>query len=169
MKENGPIHASDVRFLPIISAYARRLGLVEEVDRLCGPKRGVSDGQIVLALVLDALSGRSPLFRLPQAFVKLDMELLLGEAISPDKLNDDAVGRTLDRIFEVGTSKLLGSVALSVAVSMHSAPQLNQRKAFSETLVPQTIPASAASSRTVAGMWFHSVLPSVSRRWQKAR
>ncbi|MGB6065876.1 MAG: hypothetical protein WBG50_13815 [Desulfomonilaceae bacterium] len=52
MKENGPIHASDVRFLPIISAYARRLGLVEEVDRLCGPKRGVSDGQIVLARYL---------------------------------------------------------------------------------------------------------------------
>jgi hypothetical protein len=72
MKEGEPIHACDVRYLPIISAYARTLGVVEEVDRLCGSKRGVSDGQIVLALILDALSGRSPLFRLPQAFAKLD-------------------------------------------------------------------------------------------------
>ncbi len=107
MKEGEPIHACDVRFLPIVSAYARTLGVVEEVDRLCGSKRGVSDGRIVLALVLDALSGRSPLFRLPEVFAKLDTELLLGEGISPEKLNDDAVGRALDRIFEVGTGKVL--------------------------------------------------------------
>lgn len=66
----------------------------------------------MLALVLDALSGRSPLFRLPQAFAKLDTELLLGGSISPEKLNDDAVGRALDRIFEVGTGKVLSAVAL---------------------------------------------------------
>jgi transposase len=112
MKEGEPIRACDVRFLPIVSAYARTLGVVEEVDRLCGSKRGLSDGQIVMALVLDALSGRSPLFRLPQAFAKLDTELLLGEVISPEKLNDDAVGRALDRIFEVGTGKVLSAVAL---------------------------------------------------------
>ncbi|MGB6064310.1 MAG: IS1634 family transposase [Desulfomonilaceae bacterium] len=112
MKQGERLRACDVKFLPIISAYARTLGLVEEVDRLCGPKRGVSDGQIVLALVLDALSGRSPLFRLPRAFAKLDTELLLGEAISPAKLNDDAVGRALDRIFDVGTGKVLSAVAL---------------------------------------------------------
>jgi transposase len=112
MKEGDPIRACDVKFLPIVSAYARTLGVVEEVDRLCGPKRGVSDGQIVLALVLDALTGRSPLFRLPQVFAKLDTGLLLGEGLSPEKLNDDAVGRALDRIFEVGTSKVLSALAL---------------------------------------------------------
>lgn len=112
MQEGEPIRACDVRFLPIVSAYARTLGVEEEVDRLCGSKRGISDGHIVLALILDALSGRSPLFRLPEAFAKLDMELLLGEAISPEKLNDDAVGRALDRIFEVGTGKVLSAVAL---------------------------------------------------------
>jgi transposase len=112
MKEGESIQACDVRYLPIISAYARTLGVVEEVDRLCGSKRGVSDGQIVLALIVDALSGRSPLFRLPQAFAKLDTELVLGAAIPAEKLNDDAVGRALDRIFEVGTGKVLSAVAL---------------------------------------------------------
>ena len=56
---------------------------VEEVDRLCHKERGISPGRIVLALMLDALSGRSPLFRLPQAFAKMDTELLLGEANFP--------------------------------------------------------------------------------------
>gem|GEM_PF-4967027 len=67
IKEGEQLHVCDVRFLPIVCAYACALGLVEEIDRLCGPKRGISGGQIVLALVLDALSGRSlpdrPTFR----------------------------------------------------------------------------------------------------------
>ena len=112
MRDGESIRASDVRYLPIVSAFARTIGVVEEVDRLCGHKSGISHGRIVLALMVDALSGRTPLFRLPQAFAKLDTELLLGEAISPEKLNDDAVGRALDRIFDVGTNKVLSAVAL---------------------------------------------------------
>jgi Domain of unknown function (DUF4277) len=91
MGEGQSLRACDLKFLPIVPAYARTLELVEEVDRLIGSKRGISDGQVVLTLVLDALSGRSPLFRLPQAFAKLDTELLLEKAISPERLNDDAV------------------------------------------------------------------------------
>ena len=74
MRDGESIRASDVRYLPIVSAYARTLGVVEEIDRLCGPKPAVSHGRVVLALILDALSGRTPLFRLPQAFAKLDTE-----------------------------------------------------------------------------------------------
>lgn len=35
----------------------------------------------------DARPGRSPLFLLPQEFAKLDTGLLLGDAISPEKLH----------------------------------------------------------------------------------
>jgi transposase len=114
MRDRESMRACDVRYLPIVSAYARTMGVVEEVDRLCHKDRGISSGRIVLALMLDALSGRSPLFRLPQAFAKMDTELLLGEAISPDKLNDDTVGRVLDLLYEVGTSKVLSAVAVRV-------------------------------------------------------
>ena len=83
------------------------MGVVEEVDRLYGEERAISAAHIVLAVMSDGLSGRSPLFRLPQAFPKMDTELVLGEATPPDKLNDDAVGRVLDRLHEVGTSRVL--------------------------------------------------------------
>lgn len=112
VKREGSFRACDVRFLPIVSAYVRKIGVVEEVDRLCGHTNGLSAGRVVLALILDTLSGRTPLFRLPQAFAKLDTELLLGEAITADKLNDDAVGRVLDRLYEVGTGKVLSGVAV---------------------------------------------------------
>lgn len=112
MKPGGVIRASDVKYLPVVAAYARTLGIVEEVDRLCGPKGGVSHGTVVLALILDVLSGRTPLFRLPQSFASLDTELLLGERIGPEKLNDDVAGRTLDRLYEVRTGKILSGVGV---------------------------------------------------------
>jgi transposase len=104
--------ASDVKFLPIVAAYARELGIVEEVDRVCGRKNGVSCGQVVLALILDTLSGRSPLFRLQESFESQDLELLLGPGIGLGSLNDDAVGRVLDRVHQVRTGKVLSAVSL---------------------------------------------------------
>ena len=102
----------NVSFLPIVSAFVKKIGLVEEIDRLCGSQSDVSSGHMVLALILDTLSGRSPLYRLERNFTDIDLELLLGENITPDKLNDDAVGRCLDRIYDTGTGQILTAIAL---------------------------------------------------------
>ncbi len=51
----------------------------------------VSPGRVVLALILDALSGRSALFRLEQFFKDKDVGHLLGENIPRSKLNDDTL------------------------------------------------------------------------------
>ncbi len=102
----------NVSFLPIVSAFVKKIGVVEEVDRLCESQSDVNPGHMVLALILDTLSGRSPLYRLEQSFADMDLELLLGENITAAKLNDDAVGRCLDRIFDTGTGQILTAVAL---------------------------------------------------------
>jgi len=107
------IRASDVSFLPIVAAYVKRLGIVDEVNRLCPTNSEVKSGQVVLALILDTISGRSPLYRLEQSFVHQDMELLFGQDIPPCKLNDDLVGRTMDTLFEVGTGLILTAVSIS--------------------------------------------------------
>jgi hypothetical protein len=84
------IDASVVSFLPIVSTYARELGVAEETKRLCRRSKGVNAGQVCLALILDTLTGSSPLFRLEDSFAHLDIELLLGQGISISQLNDDA-------------------------------------------------------------------------------
>jgi Domain of unknown function (DUF4277) len=56
------ITAAQVNHLPIIAHYARRLGLVELVNRRVPVEMEVEPGLIVLGLVLDTLSGRSPLY-----------------------------------------------------------------------------------------------------------
>ncbi len=108
---------SNTGFLPIVSAYAARIGLVEQIDGLLHCQMEVSPGRVVLALILDALSGRSPLFRLEQFFVDKDVEHLLGEAIPPSRFNDDTLGRVLDRLADVGTNTALGAVMIGVMKS----------------------------------------------------
>jgi hypothetical protein len=96
--ENGEIRVSQAGFLPVASAYAARIGLVEEIDRLLDNEMEVSPSRVVLAMILDALTGRSPLFRLQEFFVDKDVELLLGDDIPVKTLNDDTAGRIFDRI-----------------------------------------------------------------------
>jgi hypothetical protein len=93
------VRMCSVGFLPLISAYAARIGLVEEIDRLVKCQMEVSPGRVVLALILDALTGRSPLFRVSEFFADKDVELLLGENIPISKLNDDTLGGSLRPYF----------------------------------------------------------------------
>ena len=107
------VRASDVSFLASLAKYVKKLGIVQQVDRPCYTISGVSAGQVVMALILDTLAGRSPLYKLALSFVGQDTELLFGQEIPPAKFNDDAVGRSMDALFEVGTGKILTAVALS--------------------------------------------------------
>jgi Domain of unknown function (DUF4277) len=70
----------------------------------------------VLGLVLDTLSGCSPLSRLEEFFAQPDTELLLGQAIPPQACNEDAVSRVLDHLYDLGTMKLCTACAVRGAV-----------------------------------------------------
>jgi hypothetical protein len=67
-KSRQEIPAGQVNHLPVVAHFARRLGLVQIVNRLVPTQMAVEPGVIVLALVLDTLSGRSPLYHLQTAF-----------------------------------------------------------------------------------------------------
>src|SRR5262247_4255429 len=67
-----------VHHLPIIKAYADQLGLVSLINHYVPTAMEVDAGTVVLALVLDTLSGRSPLYRLEEFFAQHDTALLLG-------------------------------------------------------------------------------------------
>src|SRR5215813_772895 len=104
-----------VHHLPIIKAYADQLGLVGLVNHSVPTEMDVDVGTIVLGLVLDTLSGRSPLYRLEEFFAAQDTELLLGKAVPASAFNDDAVGRVLDRLYDFGTMKLFTACAVRAA------------------------------------------------------
>src|ERR671934_369127 len=104
-----------VQHLPIIKAYADQLGLVGLINHYVPTGMDVDAGTIVLGLVLDTLSGRSPLYRLEEFFAQQDTALLLGKALPPQAFTDDTVGRVLDRLYEMGTMKLFTACAVRAA------------------------------------------------------
>lgn len=108
-------HSYTHGFLPLAAAYCRQLGLVELVDTLVPSKMKVSPGLVVQAMVLDTLSGRSPLYRLEEFLAEQDIELLLGASVEAHDFNDTNLGRSLDAIFKSGPSNILTEIGIKAA------------------------------------------------------
>ena len=109
------IEVYPVHHLPILKAYADQLGLVSLINHYVPTAMEVDAGTVVLALVLDTLSGRSPLYRLEAFFAPQDPALLFGKAVPPQALNDDTVGRGLDRLYDFGPMRLFTACAVRAA------------------------------------------------------
>jgi len=107
-----PIEAYQVQHLPLVKAYADKIGLVEVINQVVPTEMDVDPGTIVLGMILDTLSGRSPLYRLEEFFAHQDTALLLGKVVAPEVFNDDTVGRILERLYDVGTMKIFTACAV---------------------------------------------------------
>lgn len=102
---------SDVKYLPIIKHFAKKINLVGTIDTMVKSQMELSPGIAVLAMVLDTLSGRTPLYRLEEFFFEKDTELMLGSNVEPERFSDYNLGRVLDKIHQTGTQKVFSSIA----------------------------------------------------------
>ena len=126
------VSARQVNHLPIVAHFARRLGLVDIINTLVPTQMEAEPGLIALGLVLDTLSGRSPLFHLETAFEACDRGLLFGQELPASYFNDDTVGRMLDQFHAVGTQRIFSG--LSVA-ALERFPVSTQHAHFDTTSV----------------------------------
>lgn len=79
-----------------------------------------SPGTLAVAMIINILTHRKPLYRVWEAYEHLDLPVLFDEPVAIEDLNDDALGRTLDRLHSSGNLKLLvHSVALG---AVHQLP-----------------------------------------------
>ena len=115
--EQEKIDAHLVNHLPIIKAYADRIGLVTIINHLVPTKMDIDPGTIFLGMVLDTLSGRSPLYRLDTFFESQDTELLLGKKVAASSFSDHNIARAMDKVYDVGTLKIYSTIATN-AVSV---------------------------------------------------
>ncbi len=109
--EQQKIAAYVVNHLPIIKAYADRIGLVPTINRLVDSEMDIDPGTVFLGMVLDTLSGRSPLYRLDEFFESQDTELLLGKKVDTCRFSDHNVTRVMDKAHGVGTIKIFSALA----------------------------------------------------------
>jgi transposase len=111
MFQLGEIEVSDAYHLPIIKAFADRIDLVNIINRLVPSNMEIDPGTLALAMVLDALSGRHPLYRIESFYANKDIELLLGQPLDLEKLGDDNFGRVLDLLYASNTTHLFSEIA----------------------------------------------------------
>ena len=108
-----PFHLeiADVDHLPIIRKFANRLGISEIVKSMVPTGMHLDIGKTFLFLILDTLSGRSPLYRLADRYTNLEIEALMGTDFDPTSLLSHNLGRMLDQIHEAGTQKILSAIS----------------------------------------------------------
>ncbi len=99
--------------LGIVAGVCREIGLAEYLDERVGEsERKVSVGTATVAMVLNGLGfSNRRLYLVPQFFANKPVELLLGEGIEAEDLNDDCLGRTLDWIYESDPTRLFAGIA----------------------------------------------------------
>ena len=92
---------SQAEHLPLVAAFLERMGLAAVVNAAVPSEMAVDLGSVVKLMILDTLSGRSPLYRLERFAGSVDTELLLGKEVSAGAFNDTTLGRALDASLRV--------------------------------------------------------------------
>ncbi len=101
--------------LGIVAGLIDEIGLVEQINELVVEQPGekVSPGHAVKAMILNGLGlFSSPLYLFPKFFEALPTEYLIGEGIEAKHLNDDRLGRVLDKLYLTGLEDIFLSIAL---------------------------------------------------------
>src|SRR5215210_5845286 len=104
----------DLDHLGIVAGVVDQIGLVECIDARLGRYESecVSAGEVLKAMILNGLGFVSaPLYLFGRFFEGKPTQHLLGAGIEPRHLNDDKLGRVLDRLYEAGLTSLFVELA----------------------------------------------------------
>jgi transposase len=91
----------------IVAGMCDEIKMVEIIDNLIKmPKRKVTVGQAIKSMILNALgfSGRA-LYLHHRFYKNRPVDILIGEGLTPEDLNDDCLGSALDAIGEAQSRK----------------------------------------------------------------
>jgi len=106
-----------------------QFGWVEFIDNAA--KRDdckLSVGTRLKAILINIGTDRKALYKIQEFYEKRDTEVLLGEGVSASDLNDDALGRALDVLYE------LDMVTVYPQIEWHTARQLKGLDQFDDLL-----------------------------------
>ena len=113
-----PEHYSSklLNHLGLVAGMYDELGIGDLIDLLIiqdGDKRTVSVGQAIKAMVLNGLGfTHRALYLTPLFFRDKPVDRLIGKGIEAERLNDDVLGRALDKIYQYGPEALYSQVSM---------------------------------------------------------
>lgn len=117
MSNSRDIEIQSIDHLGIIAGITDSIGLVEIINELIGQEAGekVSAGHVVKAMILNGLGFvSSPLYMFPTFFEDKPCEHLIGKGVKAEYLNDDKLGRVMDKLFIKGLTEIFLAISSQV-------------------------------------------------------
>ena len=114
--DHGEIQVENLDHLGLVAGIIDEIGLVDTINSSVGIEAGeiVNAGVVVKAIILNGLGFVSrPLYLFPQFFQGKATEHLLGKGIKAEHLNDDKIGRVMDKLYAQGLTKIFLSITLA--------------------------------------------------------
>ncbi|MEW5859669.1 MAG: IS1634 family transposase [Cyanobacteriota bacterium] len=116
MNSNHLLQVENLDHLGLVAGIIDEIGIVEQINQLLGQHETerVSAGQVVKAMILNGLGFVSaPLYMFSKFYEGKATEHLIGEGVKPEHLNDDRLGRVLDKLYLAGLSQVFMVIALA--------------------------------------------------------
>lgn len=108
----------NIDHLGLVAGMCKEIGIAKIIDQV-HPKQSkdkkITYGQLVEAMILNGLGfvGRT-LHMYPEYFKDKPVERLLGKGIKAEHINDDALGRCMDQLYETGVSGIYQTLSARV-------------------------------------------------------
>src|SRR5258708_2281431 len=120
------IRTQRIDHLGIVAGICKQIDLIGQIDQQVGDSgRKVSVGSAIQAMVLNGLGFvNRPLYLTPEFYANKPIELLIGPGIVAEDLNDDGLGRALDRVVKVGVPEIYYQLAAHALAVMGIANRL---------------------------------------------
>jgi transposase len=118
MQKVSQMTVKNLDHLGLIAGLIDEIAIVSKINELVGEQPGeiVSPGLVVKAMIINGLGMVSaPLYLFSKFFEGKAIEHLLGEGIQASNLNDDRLGRVLDKLYLAGITEIFTTIALSAA------------------------------------------------------
>lgn len=111
------IEIKNINHLGLVAGIVDDIGIEKIINEVVGrdPRELINSGQVVKGIILNGLGFTSqPLYLFPKFFEDKATEHLIGKGIKAEYLNDDKIGRVMDKLYEKGLSSIFLKIALSV-------------------------------------------------------
>lgn len=115
------ITTTTLSHLGLVSGTFDELGIADLIDTIIPKNRShnLPHSTVIKAMCMNGLGfNESRLYLYSDYFENLPTERLLGEGILPEHINDDVLGRTLDKIYEYGCTELFNQIVLKAMINV---------------------------------------------------
>src|SRR6266702_5448483 len=126
MPDQATYRSQVLDHLGLVAGMFDELGIGDVIDQATQQKpemRDLTVGEAVKAMVLNGLGFvNQALYLVPRFFQNKPTSRLIAPRVVPEQLNDDALGRALDTLYDYGVTELYSLIAATAAKRLGLAP-----------------------------------------------